>query len=649
MFARQEGQILRLSWVPLVVLAFIFCAEGTSESVRFQDKNLKRLVENALGISEPNTGDMLGLTALAVKREAIVSLEGLQHARNLKTILLYRTKIAEISPLAELTNLEAILLNNNLISDITPLRKLTALTHVWLSCNQISDVSGLAHLQNLCNLSLERNSIREIDSLANLRQLQTLLLSENAISSISPLARLDNLRVLNLDSNTIEDVSPLAGLTSLEYLSLKDNKISDISPLSALTNLKKLNLEHNNIKDISPLLPLRCLTDLNLNLNPLNRQAHTVHLPVILGENPDIRLACHQLAEQKEYSFWQNPNIRMYISWRPKVSSDGDKMAILAGPEYLEVSYLTALDYDEVLASFDSPSPNWSNLYVLDVSSESCNAGLVPGSRGTLNNGVNSFDWFERNGQQYLVMATNPKYGDATVSMFSVSDGPELSLVFSCSVNNYPNVLGSLACNPDGRILAGDAARDPTLYITDHLWGPPFNLALFSLENKQCTATDLQLSVGRRIWLNSHTLYGRRGDNVVEIKIHDGQAEVARNIPLPDPEACYWFGIADGELLYSAEEAVYRGSQVLHSYRDSTGQLLTDGDLLAVRDANDVYVLDLEGVVRNSRQIPEDTRLFALSAESGFVYLLKNRQVIQRYDFATAGEICTIFDVSSLK
>lgn len=226
--------------------------------VVFSDASLEDAVRAALGgLTGPITRTELAtLIELTAKDLDISSLEGLQHALNLRYLDLENNAISDLTPLADLILLEQLLLGNNVISDITTLAKLTGLTWLRLDNNpEVGDISALASLTFLGEISLGNTGISDLGALASMPNLQTAWLWRNAISDLSPLAALSSLRSLDLPGNLISDLSPLAGLSALEYLNLRYNQISSISALSGLGNLRDqtdtgfvgLDLRDNNI------------------------------------------------------------------------------------------------------------------------------------------------------------------------------------------------------------------------------------------------------------------------------------------------------------------------------------------------------------------------------------------------------------------
>jgi len=237
-------------------------------------------------------------------------------ADNLEILWLDDNEISRIPPLARLGNLEILQLHYNQINDLSGLQLsgLAALWYLDLIGNQITDLSPLSSLTGLPGLALYliQNQISDLHPLASLINLTALSLPENQIRDLSPLSGLVNLKFLHLDRNQISDIRPVSGLVQLETLALGHNQISDLSPLSSLINLGTLGIYDNQIRDlrplsglvnlswlsmfanqirdISPLAGFHTLQALYMHANPLNAEAYTVYIPMIVVNNPGITL-----------------------------------------------------------------------------------------------------------------------------------------------------------------------------------------------------------------------------------------------------------------------------------------------------------------------------------------------------------------------
>ena len=212
--------------------------ELASIDVEIPDPNLKHAVRERLELPDaaPITQlQMLRLEKFTAKEAQIENINGLEHAINLKLLVLSINNIQDITPLTNLVNLNALTLTENDIQDITPLTNLVNLNTLSLRNNPIQDISPIANLTELTDLNLSGVIIEDLTLLSNLTQLRELHASHCQITDITPLANLTQLVVLNLRANQIVDVAPLANLTQLETLRIPKNSIVDFSPLQGLS------------------------------------------------------------------------------------------------------------------------------------------------------------------------------------------------------------------------------------------------------------------------------------------------------------------------------------------------------------------------------------------------------------------------------
>ena len=208
-------------------------------TVVFRDANLAKKVRAALNLSagaaipKAKLATLTRLEASVYGGEGYINdLTGLEHATQLKTLLLVNHRVSNITPLAGLTNLETLnlLASHNRIINIAPLKRLTKLTSLDIGADtEIADFTPLAGLTNLRWLSALGRGIDDND--------------------LTLFTRMTNLQHLGLSSNQISDVTSLAGLTNLRSLDLRSNQISDVTPLARLVNLERLWIGGNSITD----------------------------------------------------------------------------------------------------------------------------------------------------------------------------------------------------------------------------------------------------------------------------------------------------------------------------------------------------------------------------------------------------------------
>jgi len=268
-------------------------------AVSFADSALKAAIEAELGISKPNTTDILNLVSLDANSMGIAELTGLQYAVNLATVYLDENLIGDVYALSGLTNLAALHLEGNaldraaycvylpLIAGNNPGIDLTCEPNPNPDDTCIVDFSD-ANLKTAVEQELGICDPNFADML-NL----TYMTNGNlrGIGELTGLEHARKLAWLDLNLNHIADVAGISKLKELTRLGLQGNQISDISALSALPYLTQLWLGNNQVSEISSLSRMN-ITLLQLDNNPLNTAAYCRHLPSISSNNPAIELTC---------------------------------------------------------------------------------------------------------------------------------------------------------------------------------------------------------------------------------------------------------------------------------------------------------------------------------------------------------------------
>ena len=212
-----------------------------SSLVTIPDRNLRAAIVAALGKNrgEPiYDTEMQTLTYLEASGPGRVGggirdLAGLEHARNLRELVLHSNNITDLGPLRALAKLQRL--------------NLHAINHYYDSPPPPLDYS--------------------------------------------PLAGLSELTWLDLGSNHTPDISPLAGLRKMEYLNGVYNRIADISPLAALTSLRRAILANNDISDLRPLVNNRGLgqgSKVDVRANPLSSMSIRDHIPALQARGASV-------------------------------------------------------------------------------------------------------------------------------------------------------------------------------------------------------------------------------------------------------------------------------------------------------------------------------------------------------------------------
>ena len=247
--------------IPFIFVVVITCAilgnpvltraeSQVSDVVLIPDANLEKAIRAMISkpVGDILKSDLLSIKDCNLKTLDIKSLEGLQYARNIKSLTLTENKIEDISQISELKNLTSLSLNSNFIKDISP----------------------LAELLNLNSINLCDNKVSDLKSLRNLNKLEALDITRNPISDLSQISALKNsLKSLTANQCNIENLSFLSDFELLESVSLADNKILDLPSMNKLKMLKEISLSNNLIEDFSELLQISSLNEVGLNGNPI--------------------------------------------------------------------------------------------------------------------------------------------------------------------------------------------------------------------------------------------------------------------------------------------------------------------------------------------------------------------------------------------
>ena len=145
-----------------LVLSVWFCLTSLAYAEDWMpDPELRQRVRNKLRVPADIPmlpPDMLRLGDLVIyEKNAISSLEGLEHAINLEFLHIGRGNISDLTPLAGLQKLRVLKLHDNYISDVSPLAGLVPLEVLNLERNQVSDFSPLLELPKLQKLYVRGN------------------------------------------------------------------------------------------------------------------------------------------------------------------------------------------------------------------------------------------------------------------------------------------------------------------------------------------------------------------------------------------------------------------------------------------------------------------------------------------------------------
>eukprot|EP01040_Poterioochromonas_malhamensis_P011233 gene11234-12239_t len=185
-------------------------------------------------------------------------------------------KVTLIDGLDHMKHLKTLVLRSCLISRMEGVENLVTLSKLELYDNQVEEISSIQRLSNLRVLDLSFNAIREMNFpfSACVPLLEELYLAQNKLRKIEGLSGLTHLRILDLGANRIRDIEGLESNISLKSLWLGKNKIEQITGLDSLVNLEQLDIQNNRLTSLNEgLRNLHKLRELYLACNRIHSLA----------------------------------------------------------------------------------------------------------------------------------------------------------------------------------------------------------------------------------------------------------------------------------------------------------------------------------------------------------------------------------------
>lgn len=295
------------------------------------------------------------LSSISITNTQVSQLPQFQYPEKLIALMLSRNQLTGIEALQPLSNLLTLQIDHQSIRDLSPLSGLSKLYTLDVSGNPLEGEEPLAavgRLPELMNLSADDCGLTSLEFVSGLTKLYNLSVCGNGISSLSPLKKLSSFTTasigpasLRVSGNPIGDLTVLAELKNVTTLAVNSLEISDLSVFLGMEQLSTLLCADNQIADLSPLTELKQLYQLNLNGNQIEELAPLAELPALSYlylrdnsvSNPVTLLQCEklQLADLSENLL--------------DLSPDSQTVSILTRLKELKVSVYTANQKGDVV------------------------------------------------------------------------------------------------------------------------------------------------------------------------------------------------------------------------------------------------------------------------------------------------------------
>lgn len=214
------------------------------------------------------------------------------------------------------------------------------------------------------------------------------------------------------------------------------------------------------------------------------------------------------------------------------------------------------------------------------------------------------------------------------------------SIVFSQVVPD-DLVFSRPVWNPSGEILAVTVAKVHKRTVTGIYLGISYD------NGKNISVTDININSSHDppVWTDNETLYVQHDSYIMAVDVSDKEKpRVVKTIV--STEDVYLSCSLNGKVVYILGNEIYCGAQLLYCADEKIKRIVSDASHVAFKAGSYVYTLDVKGNVINKKRIdPEATQLIAISSGRKFVYLMRDRRSIERYNFINGDEMSTVYEV----
>lgn len=229
--------------------------------------------------------EMPDLEFLACTNMPVESTKALASNKNLKQLILNKTKLKDISSLDQLPKLERLDVENTMIDEAQVITHLSASPQTVV----IYQSDSLLHWWN--NLSPTWQKVFGLQNVGSfeLHQLieqQHLEISNVKIQSLAPLSAFINLKTVNLDRLQLTSLSELFVHQGLRSLTYTNGPLQTLEGIDQLHEIQSLNISNTAIEDLKDLYYLSSLKSLNCsrtglkNLRGIEKLVDLQHLDI---------------------------------------------------------------------------------------------------------------------------------------------------------------------------------------------------------------------------------------------------------------------------------------------------------------------------------------------------------------------------------
>ncbi len=223
-----------------------------------KDRNFNNYVKKELGIKgKIEEEDLIDIEELFLSdNDNIISLEGIQHFKNLKKLYLWNGKIIkDFRPLGNLNNLEKLMIWYMDASRLEETSEMTSLRHLEIIYPRKGKIKSLENYPYLRVLEIQGYSFEDLRGLYGPNKLEVLSIGDGQVKSFEGIKKFSNLKELKLYKLDVIDISKVFELENLEKVQIRGGNIQNqerfekmLRERGILIKIKKLETLEDQIK-----------------------------------------------------------------------------------------------------------------------------------------------------------------------------------------------------------------------------------------------------------------------------------------------------------------------------------------------------------------------------------------------------------------
>lgn len=224
----SRWRLYKIVAIALLLIGFLALDYHAYTNRIIKDRNFDRYVKKEFGIVGNITEeDLWNIEELFLSdRYNIVSLEGIQHFKNLKKLHLWGADtIKDFSPLGDLQELERLMTWYMNMDKLIETGEIASLDELEILYPKKGEIANLENYPNLKTFQIQGKSFENLKGLQGSKELELLSIGDGQVISFEGIEAFPNLKELSLFKLHVTDISEIFDLEKLEKIQLQGGRI----------------------------------------------------------------------------------------------------------------------------------------------------------------------------------------------------------------------------------------------------------------------------------------------------------------------------------------------------------------------------------------------------------------------------------------